>query len=372
MNLNTILIAKRRERGITQDELAAHVGVSKASVSKWENGNSYPDITHLPIIASYFDISIDQLMNYSPHLSEAEIKRIYTRLTENFATKPFDDVVAECETLVKKYYSCYPFVLYVAVLYINHVSMATDDERKTQMLKSAIDLCKHTLQNCRELELLHEAEQYQAMCYLSMGDAEKVIELLCDKNLLPKRYGTGNGALISQAHQLLGNIDKANEVEQTELYQSLGVMFAGLLSYIRVNLTNIDVAQVAFDRAVGLSEMFNMRRLNSNNAAILYALGAHMYQAAGKSDEAIEALEKYVDVCMHGFFPIIVRGDTFFSRIDGWLAKEMENAPIPRNETVVKESMLNDVLLDPAFDGLHGKPQFTNLIQKLRSFIGGK
>jgi len=370
MNLASVLIAKRRERGITQDELAEHVGVSKASVSKWENGNSYPDITHLPIIASYFDISIDQLLNYSPQLSDAEIKKIYNRLTENFATKPFEDVIAECETLVKKYYSCYPFVQYIVILYLNHVIMAKDEERKKQVLKSAIELCEHTLQNCRELELLHEAEKYQAMCYLGIGDAEKVIEILCDKNLLPKRYGVGNGALVSQAHQVLGNMDKANEVEQSELFQSLDVVFVGLLSYIHINKTDFDTAQVAYERAVGLSEMFNMRRLNSNNVAILYAWGAHMYQAAGKSDEAIQALEKYVDVCIHVFFPFAVRGDSFFNRIDHLISEE--NTPLPRNEAVIKESMLNDVLLDPAFDGLHGNPEFTNLVQKLRNFIGGK
>jgi len=368
MDLPAILIAKRRERGITQDELAIHVGVSKASVSKWETGNSYPDIAHLPIIASYFDISIDQLINYSPQLSEAEIKKIYNRMTEKFATKPFDEVIAECEMLAKKYYSCYPFVLYIALLYINHISMAKDNEQKTQILKMAISLCEHTLQNCRELERLHEAEQCQAICYLSLGNAEKVIELLCDKNLLPKQYGTGNGALVSQAHQLLGNMDKANEVEQIELYQSLGVMFSGLLSYLRLNLTDFDVAQVVFDRAVALSEMFNMRQLNSNSEAILYVLGAHMYQIAGKSDEAIETLEKYVDICINGFFPFVTRGCPFFSRIDPWLAEKTENAPLPRNETVIKESMLNDVLFDPVFDSLHEKPKFIKLIQKLKNF----
>jgi transcriptional regulator with XRE-family HTH domain len=372
MNLASILIAKRREKGITQDELAAHVGISKASVSKWENGNSYPDITLLPLIASYFDISIDRLMNYSPQLSETEIKSTYDQLAEKFATTPFEDVISECEALVKKYYSCHPFVLQIALLYINHAQMAASDERKTKILESAIHLCRHAINNCRDIDLLHGAEQFQALCYLQMGDAEKVIELLCDKNLLPKEYGVGIGALVSQAHQMLGNMEKANEVEQIELFQGLCVIFAGLLSYIHLNLADFDTAQVAYERAVGLSEMFNMRRLDSNSTAILYALGAQMYMSEGKSDETITAIEKYVDVCIHGFFPFMPRGDSFFNRIDKWLAESMEKAPLPRSEAVVKESMLNDVLLDPAFDSLHGTPAFTNLVQKLRNFIGGQ
>lgn len=45
LNIAKTLILKRKEKGITQDELANYIGVSKASVSKWETGQSYPDIT---------------------------------------------------------------------------------------------------------------------------------------------------------------------------------------------------------------------------------------------------------------------------------------------------------------------------------------
>jgi transcriptional regulator with XRE-family HTH domain len=45
INIAKTIITKRKEKGITQDELAAYIGVSKASVSKWETAQSYPDIT---------------------------------------------------------------------------------------------------------------------------------------------------------------------------------------------------------------------------------------------------------------------------------------------------------------------------------------
>ena len=59
LHLGRILAENRRKRGITQDELAEFMGVSKAAVSKWETEVSYPDIMLLPRLASYFDISID-------------------------------------------------------------------------------------------------------------------------------------------------------------------------------------------------------------------------------------------------------------------------------------------------------------------------
>ena len=76
MNLGRILIENRHKRGITQDALAAHIGVSKGAVSKWETGSSLPDISLLPQLASYFDISIDELIGYQPQM-EKKIFRNY-------------------------------------------------------------------------------------------------------------------------------------------------------------------------------------------------------------------------------------------------------------------------------------------------------
>ena len=57
--------SKRRERNFTQEELANILGVTKAAVSKWENNESYPDITLLPQIARLFCITIDELFDYT-------------------------------------------------------------------------------------------------------------------------------------------------------------------------------------------------------------------------------------------------------------------------------------------------------------------
>ena len=64
MNLNKTINALRAERGMTQEKLAELIGVSTAAVSKWECGNSYPDITLLPKLAEIFDVSMDYLFSY--------------------------------------------------------------------------------------------------------------------------------------------------------------------------------------------------------------------------------------------------------------------------------------------------------------------
>ena len=54
----------RKNKKITQAQLAEVLSVSSQSVSKWENGLSVPDISMLPIIARYFGITMDELFNY--------------------------------------------------------------------------------------------------------------------------------------------------------------------------------------------------------------------------------------------------------------------------------------------------------------------
>jgi len=52
----------RKAKGITQDQLAEHMGVSSQAVSKWENDLSCPDIALLPRLSDYFGITIDKLL----------------------------------------------------------------------------------------------------------------------------------------------------------------------------------------------------------------------------------------------------------------------------------------------------------------------
>ena len=54
----------RKNKNITQAQLANALMVSSQSVSKWENSLSVPDISLLPMIARYFGITMDELFNY--------------------------------------------------------------------------------------------------------------------------------------------------------------------------------------------------------------------------------------------------------------------------------------------------------------------
>jgi len=67
----------RRDRDLTQEELAGFLGISYQAISKWERDEGYPDITMLPVLANYFGITVDALIGNDITSREEQI-RFYT------------------------------------------------------------------------------------------------------------------------------------------------------------------------------------------------------------------------------------------------------------------------------------------------------
>ena len=57
-----IFKALRKDKQLTQEQVAEIFGVSPQAISRWETATSYPDITLLPTIASFFETSVDELL----------------------------------------------------------------------------------------------------------------------------------------------------------------------------------------------------------------------------------------------------------------------------------------------------------------------
>ena len=85
VNIGATIARERSAAGVTQGALAAHLGVTKAAVSKWELGQSLPDVALLPRIAAYFGITLDELFAFRPQLTEDEVRDVYLELCRLFA-----------------------------------------------------------------------------------------------------------------------------------------------------------------------------------------------------------------------------------------------------------------------------------------------
>ena len=67
----------RRQRDLTQEEVAAHLGISPQSISKWERAEGYPDITMLPALANYFGVSVDELIGMEKIAKSQKKEQLY-------------------------------------------------------------------------------------------------------------------------------------------------------------------------------------------------------------------------------------------------------------------------------------------------------
>ena len=72
MEFNEKLQELRKQKGVTQEELANYLYVSRTAISKWESGRGYPNIDSLKAIAKFFEVTIDELLSGDELLTIAE------------------------------------------------------------------------------------------------------------------------------------------------------------------------------------------------------------------------------------------------------------------------------------------------------------
>ena len=82
MQIHEIIRTRRTALGLTQEQLAGKLGVSAPAVNKWERGNSYPDITLLPVLARTLRVDLNTLLSFREDLTETEIAEFLNRLYE--------------------------------------------------------------------------------------------------------------------------------------------------------------------------------------------------------------------------------------------------------------------------------------------------
>jgi transcriptional regulator with XRE-family HTH domain len=75
MKFNEKLCELRKQKGMTQEELASKLYISRTAISKWESGRGYPNIESLKAVAEVFSVSVDELLSPEQMLDVAEESR---------------------------------------------------------------------------------------------------------------------------------------------------------------------------------------------------------------------------------------------------------------------------------------------------------
>lgn len=185
----------RRERNITQEKLAEVLNVSCAAVSKWETGDTYPDITLLFPLSHYFKVSLDELMGYDASSIENNINSIlieYVNLQNN-------DNYILAKNLIIDARKKYPQDYRIMHRYIFEIAGGFADNDANLLMENAEELgnlCDIILAGCTDEKIRIDAITMKAKILNSKGETKKALELL---NTFPSFYHS-SGQRIEQLY----------------------------------------------------------------------------------------------------------------------------------------------------------------------------
>ena len=169
----------RKERGNTQDDLANHIGISVQAVSKWERGDGYPDITLLPYIASYYEVTVDDILGCNSLRKQEDIESFKKQAQVLINIGKRKERLELCREMQKKYPNDED------VLYnLMYDLWAVDHKKNSEEI-----ICIATkLLKSDSLEIRYGAIQMLAFTYSKLGNDEKAAEYAkmvpCNRDLL--------------------------------------------------------------------------------------------------------------------------------------------------------------------------------------------
>ena len=114
MQIGEVIRKHRKLKSMTQEEMANRLGVTAPAVNKWENGNSFPDITLLAPIARLLDITVDTLLSFQEELSPEELGSILQELTDMLNKEGYDTVFQWAKKKIENYPNCEQLALQLA------------------------------------------------------------------------------------------------------------------------------------------------------------------------------------------------------------------------------------------------------------------
>lgn len=153
IRINENIRKYRKDKNLTQESLAAMLSITPQSVSKWERGDGYPDITILPALANCLGVTIDVLLGNDTIVTEERINSYiaeYKNLTSN------DETHSKAFSVAEKAYEEFSYDYRIMMLYVNALKLFRPNYSKEEIEK----ICRTVLQSCDDPVLLSDASYH--------------------------------------------------------------------------------------------------------------------------------------------------------------------------------------------------------------------
>ena len=116
MTVGNVIKKYRKKKGMTQEQMAARLGVTAPAVNKWEKGGTLPDVALLAPIARLLGITTDELLSFKDDLTDEEIDQYLSGLQKDLESKDFHDVFLSVKEKIEEYPNCEKLIWQAAVI----------------------------------------------------------------------------------------------------------------------------------------------------------------------------------------------------------------------------------------------------------------
>jgi transcriptional regulator with XRE-family HTH domain len=173
----------RKKREITQEQLADYLNISFQSVSKWECGESYPDITMLPKIAMFFGVATDELLCIDKLKEQEKIKEYTNRYYDALAVGHVKEAISAMREANAKYPGNYRVMCKLAYAMNMDAYLPINDAEYRQSAHSEIiSIGEKILAECKDNETRTSIIEVMCHVYSITNEKEKAKKLI-EENL---------------------------------------------------------------------------------------------------------------------------------------------------------------------------------------------
>lgn len=176
LNIGDTIKYLRKEKDITQDELADVLGISNQSVSRWECGMCYPDMELLPLISEFFGVTVDNLLGVDEKVEQNKVEQYLKRFQEAISHGRVYDCIAIAREGVAEYPNNYTLLnKLMYALFIAGDSDGNIPEWKENMEKYDAEITalgERIMKYCPDQNIRLEATARLAFNHCEMGRKE--------------------------------------------------------------------------------------------------------------------------------------------------------------------------------------------------------
>lgn len=210
-NLGTKIKQLRKNRNISQEVLAQYLGVSFQAVSKWETNSAMPDVSLIPAIASFFDVSIDELFDYNRLVAEEKVTALCREAAEYRVNDP-----EKAERMLQEGLKQYPG----NEIILNNLLYTMDPETRSEEM---ITTCKALIESAQDDTVKYDAARILAETYHRTGQQALVESTL---EIIPEVYFTKleQMAFLLEGDQSLNAATAQMEISLEQVLDMLMIM----------------------------------------------------------------------------------------------------------------------------------------------------